>query len=164
MATDNICPFCGAPIDNPASTKCDSCGNALPARAASSETIISPRASFNSSAEVMDEAKKLAREGNSDAAAQVIASEFGQTPEDAKQAVDQIEVDMQHDGRESFFSAPAVSTPDSHPEVIDAPAFTPAQPPSNRRNWIIGGSIGAAVFLCCCCCLPMLSFISKLHR
>jgi len=162
MTTENICPFCGAPLENLTENKCPSCGSALPA--SSSATLISPRSSFNSSAEVMDEVKKLEREGNAGAAAQVLGSEFGLDQAAAQQTAEQVQIELQHDGRESYSSGPEAQTFDTKPEVIDAPIYSTVQKPSNTRNWIIGGSIGAAVFLCCCCCLPLLSIILSIKN
>ena len=161
MTTENVCPFCGGPIENVTDNKCPSCGSAIASSASSAATMISPRSSFNSSAEVMDEVKKLEREGNSGAAAQVLGSEFGLNQTDAEQTADQIQFEMQHDGREIHSSAPEAQSYNSKPEIIDAPGYDSGSKPSNRKNWIIGGSIGATVFLCCCCCLPIISLLLR---
>ena len=112
----------------------------------------------------MDEVKKLEREGNAGAAAQVLGSEFGLDQAAAQQTAEQVQIELQHDGRESYSSGPEAQTFDTKPEVIDAPIYSTVQKPSNTRNWIIGGSIGAAVFLCCCCCLPLLSIILSIKN
>ena len=159
MTTENVCPFCGGPLENLTGTECPSCGSALPASATSAATIISPRSAFNSSAEVMDEVKKLASAGDSSAATVIASREFGLNQEAARQTVEQVEFEIQHDGRASSqqeYSA-------SHPEVIDAPTYETPKKPSNNRNLVVGGSLGAVIFLCCCCCLPLLFWIIQMR-
>jgi uncharacterized Zn finger protein (UPF0148 family) len=162
MTTQSICPFCGAPLENYTGSQCPSCGNALPVVSGSEPGIItSPKPEYNNSAEVMDEVKKLVREGDSEAAAQVAATEFGLNLEAAHNTVEQVEVEMQHSGHEipKTEPEPASFNPNPAPEVIDAPTYTSTQQPSNTRKWIIGGVIGAAIFLCVCCLLPILILI-----
>ena len=191
MTTENICPFCGGPLENVTNNTCPSCGSAIPASVSgaatiisprssldnsaativnprssldnSSATILSPRSSFNSSAEVMDEVKRLERNGDSGAAAQILGTEFGLDQAAAQQTAEQVQIELQHDGREAFSSGSEAQNSFSRPEVIDAPGYESVKKPSNNRNWIIGGSIGAAVFLCCCCCLPLISVLMRMR-
>ena len=115
------------------------------------------RADANSSAEAMDEIKKLVSEGDKAAAAEVASIEFGLNQEAAEGTVEQASFDMKHSGRKAPVGEPA-------------PVSTPAEPvgepkkQSNSRSWIIGGSIGAAVFLCLCCFLPLVIAIVSVTR
>ena len=161
MTTPSICPFCGAPLENYTGSQCPSCGNALPVVSGSDPTAISQKPVYNNSAEVMDEVKKLVREGDSEAAAQVAGTEFGLNQEAAHNAVQQVEVEMQHSGTEipKTEPEPAAYSSNLAPEVIDAPGYEAPKKPSNTGKWIIGGVIGATIFLCICCLLPILLLI-----
>ena len=154
MTQANVCPSCGAPLDNITGNLCPSCGSALPARGSSSPTIISSKSAFNSSAEAMDEVKRLIKEGDSSNATLLVSSEFAQSKEAAQAMVEQTGMDMQHARNNTPPEQPA-SSPISG-QVIDAPGYEEPQKPSNTRMWIIGGSIGAVIFLCLCCCLPLI--------
>ena len=107
---------------------------------------------------------KLEREGDSDAAAQVLGTEFGLNKADAQQSAEQVRFELQHDGREASSSGSEAQSSALKPEIIDAPIYDTVNKPSNNRNWIIGGSIGATVFLCCCCCLPLLSILLRMKK
>lgn len=162
MSTDNVCPFCGVSLESNTGSQCPACGSALPTRDSSAATIISKKAVFDNSAEAMDELKKLIRNGDSGAAAEVASIQFDLSQEAAQSTVEQVESDMKHSGRET---PPAEPSPASAPpEVIDAALFDEPQKPNNSRRWIIGCSIGAAVFLCVCCCLPFLIWIVMMNK
>lgn len=162
MTTEKECPFCGAPLEGVTGNACPSCGNALPGRQTSAPTLITSKPGFKNSAEVMDEVKKLIREGDAGAAAEVAGSEFDLSPEAAQTTVEQTGFDMQHMGAAVPPSQPepnpqpAADSVYSHPEVVNAPSVEMPKNSSSARNWIIGGSIGAAIFLCLCCCLPII--------
>lgn len=170
MTTLTECPFCGAPLDDPSANKCPSCGNALPGRPSNAPTLVTPKAGFGNSAEVMDEVKKLIREGNTGAAAEVAATEFGLSQEAAQDTVAQTQTEMQHSGREISPAQPEPAEQPAggqysaaqKPEVVTAGYVETPQKPSGTRNWIIGGSIGAAIFLCLCCCLPILLMMLRM--
>lgn len=110
----------------------------------------------------MDEVKKLIREGETEQAAEVAQSAFGQTPEAAQTMISQTAIDMSHSGRET--PPPVENEPErayvpAQDDVIDTPpANEPPQPPK-KRNWFLIGGVGAAVFMCLCCCLPSLVII-----
>ncbi len=53
-------------------------------------------------------------------------------------------------------SAPAPVSTSGSVSASNAGGEAPKQ--SNKKKWIIGGSIGAVVFLCLCCCLPGIYF------
>ncbi len=169
MTSENICQFCGAPLDNNAGSQCPSCGSALPSNASSSSaaTFVIQKPVFNNSAEAMDEVKKLIREGDTEQASEVAQSAFGQTPESAQTMISQTAIDMSHSGRET--PPPAESEPErayvpAQEDVIDTPpASEPPQPPK-KRNWILIGSVGAVVFMCLCCCLPLIAIIVYLMQ
>ena len=159
MTTENVCPFCGAPLEANTGSQCPACGSALPNRNASSApTIISKKPVFENSAEAMDEVKRLVNEGDTAAATEVASAEFGLNQEAARSTVDQVEIDMQHSGYDTPPAASAPASTSSKVEVIDAPGYTEPKKSSNR-NWIIGGSVAAVIFLCVCCCLPILVMI-----
>jgi hypothetical protein len=127
------------------------------------------KAEAQSSAEAMDEVKKLVREGDTEAAAEVASAEFGLDAEAAQTAVEQTATDMKY----SAEPEPEIVEPESvrvtpvepEPVIIDSsPVGEPPKPPSNSRPWIIGCSIAAVVFLCLCCCLPTLIAIVAAAR
>ena len=155
MTQENVCPSCGAPLDNNTGNSCPSCGVALPVRPVgnSAPTMISSKSAFNSSAEVMDEVKRLIKQGDTDGATEVVSAEFGQTHEAAEGMVEQTLIDSHYVSNDAPVDQTArESTPG---RVIDAPGYQEPKKPSNTRNWIIGGSIAAVVFLCLCCCMPL---------
>jgi uncharacterized Zn finger protein (UPF0148 family) len=162
MTAENVCPSCGTSLDNYTGDTCPSCGTALPNRtnSGSAPTIISKKSSFTSSAEAMDEIKKLVKEGDTAAAQEVAGKEFDLNQSAAEATVEQVHFDMKQSGWETppAQTEPAFTSP--KPEVIDAPGYDTPKKPSNSRNWTIGG-IAAAVFLCCCCCLPILVWIVR---
>jgi hypothetical protein len=115
-----------------------------------------------SSAEAMDEVKKLVREGDNAGAAEVASAEFGLDQEAAKNTVDQVATDMKYSAPEPVIVEPIPNYKSSEPvgsNVFDAP-----QKPSNSRPWIIGCSVGAVVFLCLCCCMPIFIAIVSMAR
>ena len=153
MPPNNVCPSCGAALEDNVGSSCPYCGSAL-----SMPTIVSAPAkkkkAAKSSAEAMDEVKQLVREGDKAAAAEVASAEFGLNQEAAQTTVEQVAADMKYSAPESVIVEPIPNYKPSEPvssNVFDAP-----QKPSNSRPWIIGCSIGAVVFLCLCCCLPLL--------
>jgi hypothetical protein len=122
-------------------------------------TIISPsaqkkKASAKSSAEAMDEIKKLVSEGDDAGAAEIASAEFGLNQEAAQSTVEQVATDMKYSAPEPVIVEPIPDYKPSEP-VIESSSFDEPKKPSNSRPWIIGCSIGAAVFLCVCCCLPL---------
>jgi uncharacterized Zn finger protein (UPF0148 family) len=158
MSPNNVCPSCGAALEDNAGSSCPFCGSAL-SLSRSAPTIISApakkkKAAANSSAEAMDEIKKLVREGDNAGAAEVASAEFGLNQEDAKGTVLQVGFDMKNADRKPVIVEPAPKSRPSEP-VIESRPFDEPQKPSNSRPWIIGGSIAAVVFLCVCCCLPL---------
>ena len=158
MTIENVCPSCGTPLDNYTGTKCPSCGTALPNRSSSAQTIISKRPAFNSSAESMDEVKRLVNEGDTGSAAEVVKNEFDQDDSSAQATVEQVKFDMKHSGWETPPVEPEPVPAPSQPEVINAPVYDIPKKSSNSRTWTIAG-IAAAVFLCVCCCLPFVAWI-----
>src|SRR5450830_1499136 len=95
MTTLKECPNCGAPLENVTGNQCPSCGSALPTSFTGADTDISDPSRFNSSAEVMDEVKRLVKSGDTDAAAEVAGKEFGLNPEAAQDTVEQVQFNMQ---------------------------------------------------------------------
>jgi len=185
MTDNKTCPSCGATLESNVGSQCPFCGAALATVSSSSaQTLISrplsKKGEFENSAEAMDEVKRLVREGDANAAAQVASEQFDLKPEDAKSTVEQVEVDMKYAGDETKMAEqvilPAAAatpepaftpvTPPSQAAYTTPPAAISSEPPkSSNKNWIIGGSIGAAVFLCLCCCLPLLiGGLSMLRR
>ena len=140
------CPYCGAPLAGVTGNLCPSCGSTLPGR--SSSTPASLEASFQSSAEAMDEVKRMIDEGNPNSAAEVAGTAFGLSQEAARNTVEQTQIDMQHSGFETPPTEPekVKDAPNSTPTIIDAPGYgTPQKPNNTRRNWLIGGAIGATL-------------------
>ena len=163
MSPNNVCPSCGAALEDNVGSYCPYCGSAL-----SMPTIISApakkkRAAAKSSAEAMDEVKKLVREGDTAGAAEVASAEFGLNQEAAQSTVEQVATNMKFSAPEPAIVEPAPTFKPSEP-VIDSNPFDEPKKPSNSRPWIIGCSIGAAVFLCLCCCLPILITIVSMAR
>lgn len=156
MSTELKCSFCGAPLESENLAACPSCGSAIPGFS-SQATMISSKSNFGNSAEVMDEIKKLAKEGKVEEAAQVAGEEFGLSGESARVTVDQTMIDMRHSdsGSESTSEDKKPST--SQPEIIDAPGYSVPKQPSGKKNWLIGGIVAAVIFLCLCCCLPIIA-------
>jgi uncharacterized Zn finger protein (UPF0148 family) len=176
MTDNKTCPSCGATLENNVGSQCPFCGAALATVSSSAQTLISrplsKKGEFENSAEAMDEVKRLVREGESEAAEQVASEQFDLKPEDAHSTVEQVEVDMKYSGEETKLAGqvvppmaaaaapgPAYTPPASQAVYNTPPAASSTEPEkSSKRNWIIGGSIGAAIFLCLCCCLPLLIF------
>ena len=155
MTTELKCSFCGAPLESENLAACPSCGSAL-SNFSNQATMISSKSTFGTSAEVMDEVKRLAKEGNVDAAAKVAGEQFGLSEEAARDSVEQSIVDMDHSGSGKSSTAADNQSFNSQPEIIDAPGYSTPKPPASKKKWIIGGVIVAVVFLCLCCCLPMI--------
>jgi guanyl-specific ribonuclease Sa len=191
MSELNVCPACGTTIQDNSARQCPACGTALSAPASSAATLISrpisKKAEFESSAEAVDEIKRMVNEGNTDGATQIASAAFDLPPEAAQTAVEQIKTDMPFSGTDktmlagsAAFASNVAPQPTPAPErpapartpveVIDAGSphayNTPVDPPkqSNKQKWIVGGSIGAAVFLCLCCCLPLALILFNLRR
>jgi len=163
MSPKNECPSCGAALEENVGSACPFCGSALSAPTILGAQAIRNRAVAKSSAEAMDEVKKLVSEGDTAGAEEVASAEFGLNQEAAEMTVEQISFDLKRSGRK-------LVTPESEPasspagQVIDSNVFDQPQKTSTRRNWIIGGSIGAAVFLCLCCCLPLVLAIVTMRN
>jgi hypothetical protein len=184
MSESIICPSCGAKIEDKSAIQCPFCGSALSTVGSSAPTLISrplsQKAQFENSAEAMDEIKRLVNEGDTSGATQIAGSAFNLPDEAAQTVIEQVKTDMPFTTSSSdktmmassaSIAAAAAdvpehrassSAPSSTPvEVVDAGSAraynAPPEPPkqSNRQKWIIGGSIGAAVFLCLCCCMPI---------
>jgi ribosomal protein L7/L12 len=119
-------------------------------------------AAFASSAEAMDEIKRLLRSGNKIEAIKVHREAFNTGLKDAKDAVDAIESDLR------FQAAPRPSVTRSVGESASfAPAETvmsanpfdePKQPPA-WRNWAIGCTLALLLFCCLCVGLPALLYM-----
>ncbi|MEI6290323.1 MAG: hypothetical protein WCP19_07815 [Chloroflexota bacterium] len=155
MTTELKCSFCGAPLESENLPSCPSCGSTL-SNFSNQATMISSKSSFGTSAEVMDEVKRLAKEGKVNEAAQVAGEQFGLSREEAANSVDQTIVDMGLSGAGSSSHSSAEKSSKSQPEIIDAPGYKAPIPPSSKKNWVIGGVIAAVIFLCLCCCLPII--------
>jgi hypothetical protein len=154
MSSENICPFCGAPLGTNPGNACSSCGNALPSSSNSAATMISQKSDFNNSAEVMDEIKNLIKDDKSEAAAEIAAAEFDLNADAANRVIEQTTADLKYFGTSETRLSEPVKTPNpTEPEIIDAPIYNNVEKNSNKRYWIIAGSIVAGIFLCCCCCL-----------
>ena len=149
------CPFCGTAVTTPEQAE-----TPAPAQTdqgmmddAAAKTVLQGHSSkFKNSAEIMDEVKRLLRDGDKSQAIEVYRREFNVALEDAQSSIEQIEIDMKHSGREtpppppeSVFS-PVPSTPVPNADVIDAP---PALPKSSFP--IKGVVIGCVVALVLCC-------------
>ena len=167
MSPNNVCPSCGAALEENVGNSCPYCGSAL-SLSMSAPTMISAstkkkKASAQSSAEAMDEVKKLVAEGDTAGAAEVASAEFGLDQEAAKNTVEQVSFDLKHSGRKPAAAEPAPTPKPSEPVIENTP-FDEPKKPSNSRSWIIGGSIAAVVFLCLCCCLPIVLGIAAMMR
>ncbi len=166
MSPNHVCPSCGAALEENVGSACPYCGSAL-SLGVSTPTILSApkkkKASAQSSAEAMDEIKKLVREGDAAGAAEVASTEFNLDAEAAQTTVDQVTIDMKHSGRETEVVKPE-PTPKAAEPVIENRSFEEPKQPSNARNWIIGGSLAAVIFLCLCCCLPLVISIVAIAR
>lgn len=163
MSPNPVCPSCGATLEENTGSACPYCGSAL-----SAKTILSTPAkkkkAAESSAESMDEVKKLIREGDQAGAAEVASAAFDLTPEAAQTVVEQTALEIK----------PA-ATRDSEPEVILEPSNSAfynanAKPAvsasfssqSDGRTktisgrWAVSLGVGGTILLCsCCCCLPL---------
>jgi hypothetical protein len=178
MSPNNVCPSCGAALEDNVGSACPYCGSAL-SLSMSAPTIISAPAKkkkvAKSSAEAMDEVKQLVREGDKAAAAEVASAEFGLNQEAAKNTVEQVATDMK---------TSAVITPVAKPilEPSNSAFYTPASSkPAMSANfttetngskktisgrWAITCGTGGVILLCMCCCgipilLTILGLISK---
>ena len=163
MSPNNVCPSCGAALEENVGSACPYCGSALSMPTMISAPAKKKRATANNSAEAMDEVKQLVREGDTAGAAEVASAEFGLNQEAAQTTVEQVATDMQFSAPDPVIVEPIPnykpSEPVSNSNVFDAPPKT-----SNSRPWIIGCSVGAVVFLCLCCCMPILIAIASFAR
>lgn len=179
---DMACPFCGTAITTPGSDAAPEAAATVlipkteqePAPAAAAQTMIQ-HSRFNSSAEIMDEIKRLLREDDKDRAVKVYRKEFNVPLADARTSVDQIEIDMKHSGKEEMpppTPAPVESAPpppSTPPSIPSEPAVSgdvvfnaaPPQKSSNTKNWVIGCSIALVIFCCCCVILPTVIWYVK---
>ncbi|GAB4501513.1 MAG: hypothetical protein Fur0035_10550 [Anaerolineales bacterium] len=148
------CPACGTSVEMPAET-CPACGSALSAQAQSA-----PR--FNSSAEAMDEVKRLLRAGNKAEAVKTHREYFGLELKDAADAVEAIAADLRPLEAASTPLAddqpPAFARPDSAAQTAFAEPVAPAAKPAWQK-WAIGCSIALVLFCCLCVILPVIIFI-----
>jgi transcription elongation factor Elf1 len=148
------CPFCGTAVTTP-----DQAETSAPAQTnqgivdAAAQTLLQQHSSkFKNSAEIMDEVKRLLREGDKSQAVEVYSKEFDVALEDAQSSVEQIEIDMKHSGAETppppaSVPSPIPSTPISSDNIIDAPP--PQQKSSLPKNLLIGCVV--VLVLCCLC-------------
>jgi hypothetical protein len=146
------CPFCGTAVTTPKQAKTVVMPKVEHDPASAAQTIIQ-QSRFNSSAEVVDEVKRMLREDNKSGATKIYRKEFSTTLADAKTAVDQIEIDMQHSGKETprENAAPPQSTR-SEPAISGDVIFDAApQKSSSSNGWMIG--CGVALVLLCCLCI-----------
>jgi ribosomal protein L7/L12 len=120
-------------------------------------------AAFSSSAEAMDEIKRLLRGGNKIEAIKVHREYFSTGLKDAKDAVDAIESDLK------FQAAPArpslgqsagqpSSFAPSEPVMSANPFDEPGQSSQAGRKWLIGCSVAFVLFCCLCVVLPALIY------
>jgi hypothetical protein len=171
MSPNLVCPSCGAALEDNVGNSCPFCGSALNIGSSAPTIIAMPKkkkAEAQSSAEAMDEVKKLVREGDTEAAEEVASAEFGLNAEDAKTTVEQVATDMKYSEPEvvPVEPEPTRTTPvEPEPVVVESRPFSePPKPPSNSRPWIIGCSIAAVVFLCCCCLVSLVPLISYVNQ
>lgn len=166
MSPNTVCPSCGAALEENVGSSCPYCGSALSLNVSAPTIISTPKkkkAAAQSSAEAMDEVKKLVREGDTAAAAEVASAEFGLDQEAAQTTVEQVATDMKFSAPEPTVVEPEPASKSSEPVVESIPPDEPKKP-SNSRNWIIGGSVAAVIFLCCCCCMPFVIAIVAIAR
>jgi uncharacterized Zn finger protein (UPF0148 family) len=158
MSPNNVCPSCGAALEENVGSACPFCGSALSLSMSAPTMISTPakkiKAAANSSAEAMDEIKKLVSEGDTTGAEEVAKTEFGLNQLAAESTVEQVSFDLKQSSRKPVTVEPEPTPTPSEP-VIENRSFDEPKKPSNSRSWIIGGSIAAVVFLCLCCCLPL---------
>jgi hypothetical protein len=163
MSPKNECPSCGAALEENVGSACPFCGSALSAPTILGAPALRKKAAAQSSAEAMDEVKKLVEAGDTAGAEAVASAEFGLNQEAAEVTVEQVSFDLKRSGRKLVTPEPE-PTPRPAETVIDSEFSDQPKKPSSRRNWIIGGSIGAAVFLCLCCCLPLVIAIVTMRN
>lgn len=189
MSTTFQCPACGGIIEYTSSNQdmtCPFCGTAITTPGAgSAATVVMPKVErvqpeedpgagaktviqqsrFGNSAEIMDEVKRLLREGDKTGALKVYSKEFDVPMADAQTSVDQIEIDMRHSGKEATPTAPEpipAPTPVRPAQSIPASDILDAAPEETKsnttRNWIIGCSIAFVLF--CCLCIIVSTVVS----
>jgi len=164
------CPFCGTSVTTPAQAETSS-----PAQTdqgemvdAAAQTLLQQHSSFKNSAEIMDEVKRLLREGDKSQAIEVYRKEFNVALEDAQSSVEQIEIDMKHSGRETpppppeSVPSPVPSTPVSNVDVIDAPPPPPKS--SFPTKAVVIGCVVALVLCCLCVISPIIVWIVVSHH
>lgn len=155
MSSSTTCSACGTSVELPAET-CPACGAALSAQPQSA-----PR--FNSSAEVMDEVKRLLRAGSKSEAVRVHREYFGLEIKDAQNAVDAIESDLRPLEAASAPLAddqpPAFARPDDSAPQTASVMETPVAGRPAWQKWALGCSIALVVFCCLCVILPVIAFI-----
>lgn len=168
MSPNLVCPSCGAALEDNVGNSCPFCGSALNIGSSAPTIIAMPKkkkAEAESSAEAMDEVKKLVREGDTEAAAEVASAEFGLSEEAAKTTVEQVATDMKYSEPAPTPAEPEPAKP-IEPDLFtpkSSPVGEPPKPPSKTNPWVIGGA-AAVIFLCLCCCLPTLIAIVALAR
>jgi hypothetical protein len=166
MSPNTVCPSCGAALEENVGSSCPYCGSALSVNMSAPTIISAPKkkkATAQSSAEAMDEVKKLVGEGETAAAAEVASAEFGLDQEAAQNTVEQVATEMKYSAPEPTVVEPEPVSKSSEPIVENIPPEEPKKP-STARNWIIGGSVAAVIFLCCCCCMPFVIAIVAIAR
>jgi hypothetical protein len=158
------CPACSAPVALPA-TACPYCGAALSGDARSAPTLLAsappplpPR--FSSSAEAMDEVKRLLRAGDKLQAVKVHREYFGLSLKESTDAVNAIESDLKFQAAPASSPSvedepPAFARPETPPvEPVRIPSVESGEPPA-WRNWAIGCGVALLLFCCVCVALPL---------
>lgn len=128
---------------------------------ATAATIVSGsavvKASFASSAALMDEVKRLLRAGNKIEAIKIYRQYFDVGLAEAKTAVDQVETDLKFSGAPEIPASP--SSLSSQEPVMGPNPFDEPKKSSSARGWLVGCGV-ALLLLCLCSAIPLVLFLS----
>jgi hypothetical protein len=162
MPPKNVCLSCGAALEENVGSSCPYCGSALNIPNIFSTPDKKKKAA--SSAEALNEVKKLVRKGDKTGATIVASAKFGLNREATQTTGEQVATDMKSSSAIEPVAKPilepsnsAFYNPNSKPAA--SASFTSESDGTNKTfsgRWAVSLGTGGVILIClCCCCLPL---------